>query len=147
MKKLFLFLVIAVIFITAGCSESLTKNVGSERDMVHDVYFALNDNSSESAEKLMNDCYKYLSSHDGIVYFAAGPRVEKSKRDVNVQDWDVSLHIVFKNKEYQDKYQASDDHHKFIDENNENWKSVRVFDSFKYCFQEQRIPGLIPGGR
>ena len=62
MKKLFLFLVIAVIFITAGCSESLTNNVGSERDMVHDVYFTLNDNSSESAEKLMNDLAKFYQN-------------------------------------------------------------------------------------
>ena len=98
--------------------------------MVHDVFFALNDNSAESIQKLIDDCYKYLSSQDGIVFFAAGPRVEESTRQVNVQDWDVALHVVFDSKDLHDKYQDADDHHKFIDENKQNWKSVRVFDSF-----------------
>ena len=65
-----------------------------------------------------------------IVFFAAGPRVEESTRPVNVQDWDVALHVVFDSKDLHDKYQDADDHHKFIDENKQNWKSVRVFDSF-----------------
>lgn len=130
MKKLLLGLTIAVVMITAGCAENLTNDVRRETEMVHDVYFALNDNSADAAGKLIDDCYKYLSGHDGIVFFAAGPRVEESNREVNVQDWDVALHIVFENKEYQDKYQEADDHHKFIDENKDNWKTVRVFDSF-----------------
>jgi len=130
MKNLVLTLIIASIIIISGCTESLTKNAHGGPAMVHDVYFSLNDNSTDEVQKLIKDCYKYLNAQDGIVFFAAGARVEESKREVNVQDWDVALHIVFNNKESHDKYQVADDHHKFIDENKQNWKTVKVFDSF-----------------
>ncbi len=42
----------------------------------------------------------------------------------------MALHIVFKNKAAHDKYQDADSHQKFIAENRENWKKVRVFDSY-----------------
>ena len=75
------------------------------------------------------DSYDNITYPD-VVFFAAGELVESHKRDVNIRDWDVSLHIVFKSKDYHDKYQKAPDHYKFIDENKDNWKSVRVFDSF-----------------
>jgi len=74
-------------------------------------------------------CKKYLSKHPGEVFFAAGIRAEDLKRDVNDQDFDVALHIVFDNKEDQDKYQTAERHKLFIEENLNNWKKVRVFDS------------------
>ncbi|NIP22328.1 MAG: Dabb family protein [Phycisphaerae bacterium] len=98
--------------------------------LVHDVYFTLNDKSDAAQAKLVRDCYKYLSKHPGVVFFAAGERVEEHERDVNIRDWDIGLHIVFENKDYHDQYQKVPDHQKFIAENKENWKSVRVFDSF-----------------
>ena len=98
--------------------------------MSHNVYFALNDSSAGAAAKLIASCYKYLPSHDGIVSFSSGLRVKESDRPVNVCDWNVALHIVFENKEHDDNYQTSDDHHKFIEENKQTWKTVRVFDSF-----------------
>jgi len=74
--------------------------------------------------------YKYLDGHEGIVCFSAGTIVKENMRNVNVQDWDVSLHIVFKNKAFHDAYQNADSHHEFIEEDKHNWKTVRVFDSF-----------------
>jgi len=40
------------------------------------------------------------------------------------------LHIVFKDKASHGKYQEAEDHHTFIEEFEENWESVRVFDSW-----------------
>jgi quinol monooxygenase YgiN len=48
---------------------------------------------------------------------------------VNDLDYDVALHIVFKNKAAHDKYQDAPRHQKFIDENKALWAKVRVFDS------------------
>ena len=48
---------------------------------------------------------------------------------MNAKDWDVALHLVFKNKAAHDKYAVHPEHIKFIDENKANWKSVKVFDS------------------
>jgi len=96
----------------------------------HDVYFTLKDDSANAKEALVAGCKKYLSKHPGMVWFAAGAIVEEHQREVNDRDFDVALHIVFKDKASHDKYQNADAHHKFIEEFKENWESVRVFDSW-----------------
>ncbi|MHC4545778.1 MAG: Dabb family protein [Planctomycetota bacterium] len=130
MRNCALLIVIAALLTLTGCTDELVFNRQESMRLVHDVYFTLNDDSEAAHLKLVKDCYKYLSNHPGIVFFAAGELVESHKRDVNIRDWGVSLHIVFKSKDYHDQYQKAPDHYKFIDENEHNWKSVRVFDSF-----------------
>jgi len=125
-----LLITVAVVVSISGCTTGPVIDRHKSQHLIHDVYFALNDDSETARSKLVEDCYKYLSNHPGIVFFAAGEVVESHKRDVNVRDWQVSLHIVFKNKSYHDQYQKAPDHLKFIEENEDNWKSVRVFDSF-----------------
>lgn len=97
--------------------------------IAHDVYFSLKDNSSEAKDKLIAACKKYLTDHPGTVWFAVGPLAEEMKRDVNDRDFGVALHLVFKNKAALDQYSKSERHLKFIEENKDNWKKVRVFDS------------------
>jgi hypothetical protein len=107
-------------------SHSQPKETGM---ISHDVYFSLKDNSPEAKKKLVAACKKYLSGHDGEVFFAAGTLAESLKRDVNDLQFDVALHIVFKDLASHDKYQDAKRHQQFIDENKDNWKKVRVFDS------------------
>jgi hypothetical protein len=95
----------------------------------HMVFFELKDKSAESKKKLVDDCYKYLKNHDGVLYFSAGPRAEDVKEKVSAADWDVALHIVFKDKASLAKYGPHADHQKFIAENRANWKGVKVYDS------------------
>ena len=97
--------------------------------LAHDVYFTLKDSSPAAKKKLVVACKKYLSGHDGEVFFATGARDESFKREVNDTQFDVSLLIVFKDVASHDKYQDAKRHVQFIDENKANWKSVRVFDS------------------
>ncbi len=94
------------------------------------MYFTLKHDSGDAKEKLLAGCKKYLADHPGVVWFAAGILVEGHKREVNDRDFDVALHMVFKDKASHDKYEKADKHHKFIEEFQENWKAVRVFDSF-----------------
>ena len=61
---------------------------------------------------------------------AAGPLAEEFTRDVNDQEFDVSIQFVFTNKAAFEKYSKSEKHLKFIEENKPNWKKVRVFDSY-----------------
>jgi hypothetical protein len=110
----------------AGKSE---EAAGPEPMIAHNVYFALKDASPEAKRKLVGACKKYLAKHPGTVFFAAGTLAEEFKRPVNDRDFDVALHLVFKNKEAHDKYQDAATHKQFIEENKENWKKVRVFDS------------------
>ena len=95
----------------------------------HMVYFTLKDNSADAKKKMVEACKKYLKEHDGVLFFAAGTRAEDFKREVNDVEWDVALHLIFKNKAAHDKYQDAATHKQFIEENKENWKKVRVFDS------------------
>jgi hypothetical protein len=97
--------------------------------IAHDVYFALKDNSADAKKKLVAACKKYLSDHPATVSFSAGTRVEELDRPVNDRDWDVGLHIVFKTRADHDKYQEAAKHKTFIEENQANWKKVRVFDT------------------
>lgn len=101
-----------------------------EKMLSHDVFFSLTDNSPEAKEKLVAACKKYLSGHPGTIWFAAGPLGEEFQRDVNDRDFDVALHLVFKNKAAHDQYSKAERHMKFIEENKDNWKKVRVFDSY-----------------
>ena len=130
MRKCVLLITVAAIVSISGYSKRLFVNKLKSPQLVHDVYFTLNDDSETARSKLVEDCYKYLSNHPGVVFFTAGQLVESHKRDVNVRDWQVSLHIVFKSKDCHDQYQKAPDHYKFIEQNKDNWKSVRVFDSF-----------------
>lgn len=97
--------------------------------LTHSVFFELKNDDAASVQALVDGCYEYLAPHDGIVYFSAGARHTDYQREVNDLDFDVALTIVFENTDAQDAYQVTEPHLQFIDEFNENWESVRVFDS------------------
>jgi hypothetical protein len=98
--------------------------------LAHCVYFALNDGSGEAKRKLIDSCKTYLAGHPGTVFFAVGARAEEYARSVNDREFDVAWTIVFEDTAAHDEYQKSERHLKFIEENKDNWKSVRVCDSF-----------------
>ena len=98
--------------------------------LAHDVYFTLKDASPAARKALVVACRKYLAGHDGAVFFAAGTRADEMQRDVNDRAFDVSLHVHFRDKAAHDAYQEHPRHKQFIAENQANWKTVRVFDSW-----------------
>jgi hypothetical protein len=103
--------------------------MNAEGLLVHNVYFALHDRSPEARERLVAACRKYLPNHPGIVFFGCGVLAEELAREVNDRDFDVALHVVFRDRAAHDHYQLTEAHHQFIAENRGNWKKVRVFDS------------------
>jgi hypothetical protein len=113
-----------------GPSGTATAAEPAARMLAHDVYFTLKDRSPEAKTRLVAGCKKYLADHPGTVWFAAGALVEEHQREVNDRGFDVALHIVFKDKASHDKYQDADGHHKFIEEYQDCWETVRVFDSW-----------------
>jgi hypothetical protein len=56
----------------AVLSLSAARPARAETVLAHDVFFALKDNSKEARAKLVAACKKYLTGHEGTVYFAAG---------------------------------------------------------------------------
>jgi hypothetical protein len=134
MKKLIVVCVVAAAVTALGLvASSQTGRAAEEakggKMLAHNVYFSLNDATPAAKAKLVAACKKYLSGHPGTVFFAAGTLAEECNRPVNDRDFDVALHVIFKDKASQDAYQTAEKHLKFIEENKDNWKKVRVFDS------------------
>jgi len=130
MRNLAILLAMATVALSGCVGDSIARWQPKPPALAHNVYFALNDNSQPAREKLVRDCYRYLSKHPGVTFFAAGTIVEEHAREVNVRDWDVGLHVVFASKQHHDLYQKAADHLKFIEENKQNWKVVHVYDTY-----------------
>ena len=106
-----------------------SQTQAAEPQLAHMVFFTLAEDTKENRDTLVAACEKYLSDHDGTVYFSAGVINEELDRDVNDKDFDVALHLVFASQKAHDTYQTAPKHLKFIEENKHLWSSVRVFDS------------------
>lgn len=96
--------------------------------LAHHVYFSLENSSPEARQNLVAACKKYLADEPGTVFFAVGTPSDLD-RPVNDRDFDVALHVVFKDRAAHDAYQVAEKHQQFIAENKPTWKKVRVFDS------------------
>lgn len=108
---------------------SLAANAqGKPMLLVHNVFFSLKESNDANRKKLVAACDKYLSDHPGTVFYAAGT-VSDLDRSVNDRDWDVGLHVIFKDRASHDAYQEAPQHLKFIAENKDGWAKVRVFDT------------------
>ncbi len=101
-----------------------------KQNIAHNVFFTLKDASDTAVEALIEDCYTYLKDLPGVIYFSAGRLVSEHKRDVNITDFHVGLHVVFAGKPSHDQYQDAEKHNIFIDRNKANWAKVRVFDTY-----------------
>ncbi len=97
--------------------------------LAHNVYFTLKDRSIAAIHRMVEACDKYLTAHPGTVFYACGTLEPDLVRPVNDRDFDVALHVVFKDRAAHDKYQTAERHNQFIAEQKENWAKVRVFDS------------------
>ncbi len=102
----------------------------ADAQVSHNVYFKLRKRTDQAAEQLMAGCRKYLTGHEGTVFFSVGVRAEDLKREVNDKDFDVALTVVFRDKAAHDQYQKHPRHLKFIEECQNLWESVRVFDAY-----------------
>lgn len=101
-----------------------------EAALSHDVFFSLNDASPAARAELVAACRKYLGGHDGVLFFSAGVLAAELARPVNDRDFDVALHVTFRDRAAHDAYQEHPRHKQFIAEQQKNWKRVRVFDSW-----------------
>jgi hypothetical protein len=118
-----------IALLLAGGCRYQNKLSGDSQMFAHNVYLTLNDASDEKKAELVTECHRYLKDHPGVVFFAAGTVSQAHDREVNVRDFDVSLHVIFDSIANQDAYQEAPDHLTFIERNKANWKQVRVFDS------------------
>jgi hypothetical protein len=130
MKKLTALCLLSLAAVSVARPSPAIAAEAKEARLSHNVYFSLNDNSDAAKEKLVAACKKYLSGHPDTASFAVGVLARDLNRPVNDRDFDVALLLVFKSKAAHDQYAKAERHLKFIEENKDNWKKVRVFDSY-----------------
>lgn len=104
----------------------------------HMVFFTLAEKSPAHRDQLVAACQSYLTGHQGTLSFSTGTRVEDLTREVNDQDFDVALHLVFASRADHDRYQEHPRHLEFIERNKALWGKVRVFDSYLATTPTQR---------
>ena len=104
----------------------MTQTTGQ---LTHCVFFALKDNTPENCQTLVDECNTYLNRPDGVVSMYVGIREADLDREVNDADFDVSLVVVFENRQTHDVYQDHPEHLTFVERNKQSWRSVRVFDA------------------
>jgi len=126
-----LFALLALLFVSACTvkAQSYPDDDAAGPRLTHAVFFELKDKDEAAVQALIDGCYTYLAPHDGIVHFSAGKRHAEYKRDVNDLTFDVALTIVFESPSAQEAYQVTKPHKQFIAQFEDNWASVRVFDS------------------
>jgi len=98
--------------------------------LAHTVLFTLKDKSDEAKWRLVAACKTYLSGHPGTVFFAAGTLAQDIRWPISDRDFDVALHLVFRDRATHDAYQDSAEHGKFLGENEANWQAIRVLDAY-----------------
>lgn len=132
-------------FAVLACATVAARLGAAEPQQAHMVFFTLAEDTEQNCDALIAGCQKYLSGHDGTVYFSVGSRAEDLKREVNDRDFDVALHLVFANKKAYEKYGTHPRHLKFIEENEHLWGKVRVFDSYLSSPAHDSIPAAAKG--
>jgi Stress responsive A/B Barrel Domain len=123
-------LLAAVVIVLAGSLTAGATKAADGPQVAHMVYFKLKDSSGASRAKLTAACKLFLSGHEGTVSFAVGTLAGDLNGPFNDHDFDVSLHLVFVNKDALDKYHGHARHQKFVDEHKDTWEKIRVFDSY-----------------
>ncbi len=123
-------LLAAVAVALAGSLSVGATKAADGPQVAHMVYFKLKDSSGANRAKLAAACKLFLTGHEGAVSFAVGTLAGDLNGPFNDHDFDVSLHLVFVNKDALDKYHAHSRHDKFLEENKDTWEKVRVFDSY-----------------
>ena len=105
------------------------NSIVSKGQLTHSVFFTLADSSEEKIQQQIDDCYRYLTTAEGLVSVHAGRRVTDLDREVNDDQFHVALVVIFESREAHDVYQDLPDHLTFIERNKGNWAGVRVFDA------------------
>ena len=80
----------------------------------HVVIFWTDPAIPNSADELLAGCEKYLKGIPGVLHYHAGKMVG-SHRPVVDQSYQVSLNLVFPDKQSQDVYQAHPEHVAFVE--------------------------------
>ncbi|MDT0643928.1 Dabb family protein [Zunongwangia sp. F363] len=122
-------LLVIGIFLGTQLSFAQQEEVRFDKNFSHVVYFWLkNPDSTEDRQAFESSLKKFLnnSKYAGTKFIGVPA---ETPRDVVDNSYTYSLILTFPSKEIQNKYQKEAAHLTFIEESEDLWKRVQVYDS------------------
>ena len=121
-------------FILLGCQRVSEQPLQSDDlgaqpgQIIHHVFFWLNNPDSESDKQQLIEGLNTLSSIDEIKVIVVGSPASTIEREVVDNSFDVSELMIFESVEAQDAYQVHPIHTKFVENYSHLWERVVVYD-------------------
>ncbi|MEY2963115.1 MAG: hypothetical protein RL754_376 [Bacteroidota bacterium] len=110
------------------CALNVQAQEQPEGAILHHVFFWLNNPGSAADAAHLKEGLRTLESIPEVQKLLLGAPASTMKREVVVNDWDVSELMFFKSSEDQDAYQEHPIHKAFVEKYNHLWKEVVVYD-------------------
>ena len=121
-------------FILLGCQRVSEQPLQSDDlraqpgQIIHHVFFWLNNPDSESDKQQLIEGLNTLSSIDEIKVLVVGSPASTIEREVVDNSFDVSELMIFESVEAQDAYQVHPIHTEFVENYSHLWERVVVYD-------------------
>lgn len=90
------------------------KEFGENKPLAHTILFRVSDTSKDLVRDFIDLCTKYLSRHPGQEYYSIGYRALEMERPVNAKNFEVHVHMVFKDLAAYQAYTKTKVHDDFI---------------------------------
>ena len=114
-----------------GASEQLLPSddfVTQPGQIIHHVFFWLNNPDSESDKQQLMEGLNTLGSIDEVKVLLVGTPASTIEREVVDNSFDVSELMIFESVEAQDAYQVHPIHIEFVENYSHLWERVVVYD-------------------
>lgn len=96
--------------------------------VLHSVYFYCKKVNPERLEEMRKAIMRDLASIKTVQTLYAGAPLGM-ERDVVDNDYDLSLHAIFRDREALNDYLTDEDHLEFLKNFKKDWEKIRVFDT------------------
>jgi hypothetical protein len=129
------------LFVVAVCAAlAAGRTADGDAEVVsHSVFFTLKEPTRQNIDRCIEACTKYSSKHEGTILFACGERQPESSGPVSDRDFHVTMTLIFKSREAQQKYLDSDDRKRLVVESRPIWAKARMFET---NLRRLETPGL-----
>ena len=108
----------------------ITQKKESQSNFIHMVFFWLKDTTDKQVDTFKNRTISFLDQIDSIDTYHVGIPAS-TDRPIIERSYNVALVVTFQDKEAHDIYQDHKAHKWFINDCQNLWDSVKIFDTDK----------------
>lgn len=143
MKNYFNILFLLLILVACGPSETDSQELADLKaeinnlkqkteympGLIHNVFFWLREDLSETERAAFLEGVKSLGTIDQVEAIYIGPPASTEKREVVDNSFSYALLVHFDDIEGQNAYQIDPIHLKFVEDHQDKWTKVKVYDN------------------